>query len=182
MSPGLPRRIAVIGCPGSGKSTLAIRLAEETGLPVYHTDLMGWRPGWRRTPFAIYRTKMKTIVSRSAWIIEGTSPRTLELRFARADIIIWLSPPMTICMFRVIWRTWLNLGRNRNTVAAGCPERFSFGVIKKIVFFDRRTNARIEQAIEVCGVAGRTLRSGSIAEIERLNVGALRSFLSREET
>ena len=35
-------RAIVIGCPGGGKSTFARALAEKTGLPLHHLDMMYW--------------------------------------------------------------------------------------------------------------------------------------------
>ena len=39
----MARRILMVGCPGSGKTTFALRLAEKTGLPLFHLDSVYWR-------------------------------------------------------------------------------------------------------------------------------------------
>ncbi len=40
------KRVMITGGPGSGKSTLAIKLADKSGLPLYHMDHIHYRPGW----------------------------------------------------------------------------------------------------------------------------------------
>ena len=39
----MAQRILIVGCPGSGKTTFALRLAEKTGLPLFHLDSVYWR-------------------------------------------------------------------------------------------------------------------------------------------
>ena len=38
------QRVMIIGCPGAGKSTFARALAEKTGLPLIHLDLIWHKP------------------------------------------------------------------------------------------------------------------------------------------
>lgn len=40
------KKIVVIGNNGSGKSYLSNALAELSGLPLVHLDLLYWRPNW----------------------------------------------------------------------------------------------------------------------------------------
>lgn len=38
------KRIMLIGSGGSGKSTLARELGEKLNIPVYHLDVLFWKP------------------------------------------------------------------------------------------------------------------------------------------
>jgi hypothetical protein len=44
------RKVAVFGNAGGGKSTLARRLAEVTGLPLYHLDRIQFNAGGGKVP------------------------------------------------------------------------------------------------------------------------------------
>ena len=102
------RRIAIVGSGGSGKSTLARRLAAITGLPVIHLDMEFWRPGWEQTPKDEWAAKMETLIQSESWIIDGDYGGTMEIRFATADLVIFLDISRYICLFRVLKR------RNKN--------------------------------------------------------------------
>ncbi|MCH5316325.1 MAG: AAA family ATPase [Eubacterium sp.] len=39
-------KIIVVGCPGAGKSTFSRKLAEKTGIPLYHLDALYWKEDW----------------------------------------------------------------------------------------------------------------------------------------
>ena len=38
------KKILVIGCPGAGKSVFSRRLSKILGIPVYHLDMVYWKP------------------------------------------------------------------------------------------------------------------------------------------
>jgi len=97
-------RIALIGCPGSGKSTLARQIAEKTGHPVIHLDYQYWQPGWVPVPKDEFRAMQEQWVRSERWIIDGFYGGTLELRFAAADLVIFLDLPRLLCAWRVIRR------------------------------------------------------------------------------
>ena len=40
------KRVIIIGGNGSGKTTFAYKLAEQTKLPLVHTDSIYWRDNW----------------------------------------------------------------------------------------------------------------------------------------
>jgi len=97
-------RIAVIGCPGAGKSTLSREIAEKTGHPLIPLDYENWQPGWVPTPKDEWRAKQAQWVQGERWIIDGNYKGTLELRFAAADLVIFLDLPRWLCAWRVIKR------------------------------------------------------------------------------
>ncbi len=121
------QRIAVIGSGGSGKSTFADELSRITGLPLFHLDEYYWRPGWAETPSDEWRVVQSALVAHDRWIIEGNYSNTYDLRFARVDTVIVLSPPRRVCLYRVIKRVVVNW--HRDAQAQGCPERFDISFL-----------------------------------------------------
>ena len=92
------KKIIVIGNNGSGKSYFSRKLAEITGLPLIHLDLLYWSEGWThpsREEWAKIQTKL---VAREQWIIDGMHISTLEIRFKEADAIYFLDIDTSVCL------------------------------------------------------------------------------------
>lgn len=94
----MDNKIIVIGCPGSGKSTFSIKLAEKTGLPLYHLDKIYWKSSTEnlnRLEFAFEQIK---IFAKNRWIIDGNYNHTLEMRIKRAELVYFLDLPTDVCL------------------------------------------------------------------------------------
>ncbi len=103
---GAMRRVAIIGSGGAGKSTLARLLGERSGLPVVHLDRHFWSAGWiEPAPDEWVRT-VQRLADEDTWISDGNYGRTMEIRLARADVIVFLDFPRWRCIPRVLRRTW----------------------------------------------------------------------------
>jgi len=98
------RRVLVIGSPGAGKSTLATRLATALALPVHYLDLHHWKPGWVYRDAADARERVRAIVETPAWVMDGNFAETFDLRMPRADTLVWLDYPRSICVRRIVMR------------------------------------------------------------------------------
>ena len=96
-------RISIIGHPGSGKSTLAKQLGEILGLPVWHCDLILFKPD-RTQDTKAASEEIIQIASQDKWIIEGTYKRTLEYRFAVSDVVIYLNFTEDFCLQSIMDR------------------------------------------------------------------------------
>ncbi|MCL2195827.1 MAG: AAA family ATPase [Oscillospiraceae bacterium] len=94
-------RIAVIGCPGSGKSTLSRKIAERTGHPLIHLDYENWQPGWVPTPRDEFIAKQHEWVAGERWLIDGNYQGTVEIRYAAADLVIFLDLSRWLCIWRM---------------------------------------------------------------------------------
>ncbi len=92
------KKIIIIGCPGSGKSTLARRLKKKTGLPLYHLDLIWHKPDKTNIGKEKFDAKLKKILKRKRWIIDGNYGRTLKLRLEECDTAILLDFPTDVCL------------------------------------------------------------------------------------
>lgn len=102
------RRVLVIGSPGAGKSTFARELARRTGLPLTHLDAEYWRPGWVRPRVAEWEVEMRGLIAAAAWILDGNYTTTVLLRAARADTVVVLDYPRTLCLYRAVRRAIFN--------------------------------------------------------------------------
>ena len=60
------------------------------------------------------------------WIMDGNYGRTLPVRLAAADTVIFLDLPRVVCTWRVLKRQVRWLGRVRPDAAPGCPERLTW--------------------------------------------------------
>ena len=76
------KEILVIGCPGSGKSVFSRRLSGILGIPVYHLDMVYWKPDVTEVPREVFDEKITEIMNRDEWIMDGNYGRTLSYRLA----------------------------------------------------------------------------------------------------
>jgi len=134
----LVKRIAILGNCGSGKTTLGVNLSKILNIPLYHLDQYYYKPNWEKAPFEEYLEIHNTLCKQDKWIIDGTGTRTLAHRLQRADCIIFLDIPRSICLWRVFKRLLINWGKVRFSSASGCKERFNFGFFKWVWNFDKR--------------------------------------------
>ena len=92
--------MAVVGAVGSGKSTFARTLSKRTGLPLLVLDDLYWRDGPVPSDDEWVR-KHDALVSMNRWVIDGDYRAVARARFARADTVIWIDPPLV--------RRWSNI-------------------------------------------------------------------------
>ena len=98
------RRVIVTGLAGSGKSTFSRSLAAKTGLPLIHLDLHFWKPGWVAPPEGEWREQQRRLLAGDAWIADGNYHETLDLRLERADTVVFLAMPWSVCAGRALRR------------------------------------------------------------------------------
>ena len=142
------RRIAVIGCCGAGKSTLSKELHSKLGVPLCHLDQLYWKSGWVERSQEGFLSRVSQVVSKSEWIIEGNYKSTFDIRFQRADIIVWLDYSRSICIYRTLKRIVTGYGKVRFDMAKGCPECFDWEFIKYVWRFNKISRPAIVNALE----------------------------------
>lgn len=91
-------KVVVIGSPGAGKSTFARRLRDVTGLPLYYLDMLWHKPDQTTISREEFDTRLKELVKRDSWIIDGNYQRTLESRLRECDTIFLMDFPVDVCL------------------------------------------------------------------------------------
>jgi len=133
------KRFAIIGLPGSGKSTFADKLGKLLHIPAHHLDRHRFEPGGKKRDKKEFLSIQKALVDEESWIIEGCSFSTFEMRFARADILIYFHFPRYVC----IWRLFKRLFNHEK--AFGSLRVINWELLKYIWNFDREKRGRIEE-------------------------------------
>ena len=165
------RRILIIGAGGSGKSTLARRLAERTGLPLIHLDMLYWHPGWVQTSHDEWDRVIAELTGRDRWITDGNYGRTMPQRLAACDTVIFLDLPTWLCVWRLFKRLWQYAGRRRPDLAAGCKERLSADFVLWVWQYRRRRRPEVLERLAAIGTTKQVFILRSPAEVERFAVG-----------
>jgi adenylate kinase family enzyme len=144
------RRVLVIGCGGAGKSTLARQLGPILGLEVIHLDTHFWKPGWVETPDAEWDEIVRDLTRREAWIMDGNYSRTLPLRLAAADTVLFLDFARWRCMARVVRRVMRHRGRTRADLGERCPEHWDLAFLRWVWGFKKRSRPRLIEMLARC--------------------------------
>ncbi len=92
------KKVIVIGSPGAGKSTFSRKLQNITGLPLFYLDMIYHRADKTTCSAEEFDEKLKGILERDQWIIDGNYARTLPLRLKQCDTVFWLDYPLEVCL------------------------------------------------------------------------------------
>ena len=130
-------RIIIIGCGGAGKSTLARKLGEKLDLPVVHLDKLFWNPGWEHKTREEFDALLAEELAKDRWILDGNFDRTLTMRMARCDTVIYLDFNRVACLLGVLKRVITTYGRVRPDMGDGCPEKFDLQFLKWVWGFNK---------------------------------------------
>ncbi len=103
------KRVIIIGCPGSGKSHFSRALAEYVPLPLYHLDMLYWKPDRTTVSKEVFRERLDEVLSKETWIIDGNYGSTMEMRISQCDTVFFFDLPLEVCLAGVRER----IGRTR---------------------------------------------------------------------
>lgn len=92
------KRAVVIGCSGSGKSVFSRKLRDVTGLTLYCLDMIWHKPDGTNILREEFDEKLRSIISRDSWIIDGNYQRTLETRIKACDTVFLFDLPTETCI------------------------------------------------------------------------------------
>ena len=134
-----PKKFAIIGLPGSGKSTFATRLGKTLNIPVHHLDRHMFEPGGKKRDKQEFIAIQKAMLDEPAWIVEGCSFSTFEMRFAKADILIYFHFSRLLCYFRIFKRIF-----NYKKEYGGL-RIITWELLKYIWNFDKEKRTKIEE-------------------------------------
>ncbi|MEX6505649.1 hypothetical protein [Jiella sp. M17.18] len=146
--PTIGRNVMVVGSPGSGKSTLAREIAGRFGHRLIHMDRIYWTAGWRLRPALDQLRMVEAAIDADGWIFDGNHTTSVQIRAKRADTLIWLDLPRSLCIARVLKRVATGYGRVRQDMAEGCPERLDIGFLRWVWTFPRHSRPGLERLFD----------------------------------
>lgn len=142
------KRVLIVGCSGSGKSTLGRRLGKLLELPVVHMDQHFFRPGWVVKEDEEWTKIVADLIAQDSWVMDGNYSNTLPSRIKRADTVIFLNFPTWFCLYRVFKRWLTNIGKTRQDVAPGCPEKIDLEFLGYVVNYNRKSRLKMLKIME----------------------------------
>jgi adenylate kinase family enzyme len=133
-----PRRVLALGSPGSGRARIIELLASRFGLPIVTLDhekrVIGHdASAWRR--------RVAELAQTATWAMMGNDSEALDLPVRRADWLIFLNLPMSVCLMRVV-RAALG-GAGAADVGGGL-----WRAVKEVWEFPTEIAPHVAQAIE----------------------------------
>lgn len=91
------QKVMVFGKPGGGKSTLSKRLSVATGIPYFSLDFIEFNQDGTRVPADEFLAAHSTLVSKSAWIIDGLGTlSSFWKRVDAADTLVYIDLPYSV--------------------------------------------------------------------------------------
>lgn len=133
------QRIAIVGLPGSGKSTFASKLGKTLNIPVHHLDRHMFEPDGKKRDKQEFIAIQKAMLNEEAWVVEGCSFSTFEMRFATADVLIYFHFSRLICFLRLFKRIF-NYKKEFGGLRA-----VTWEILKYTWSFDKEKRTRIEE-------------------------------------
>lgn len=98
----------IFGLPGSGKTTFASFLSKELGLPLYHLDRYFFEANWKERNYEEFLSIQERFVQTERWIIDGNATKSLDMRWKRADLVIYFRFNRFLCLWRLIKRVFFS--------------------------------------------------------------------------
>lgn len=90
--PTMYKRIMIIGRGGSGKTVFADKLGKALGRSVTHLDKLFWMPGWVQAYTSQeWGRVIQELADQDEWILDGNYSRSIDIRFARADTVVFFN-------------------------------------------------------------------------------------------
>lgn len=136
-------KIMIFGRPGSGKSTFALHLSRQLNVPVYHLDKIFYVNNWIERNYQEFLNMQQDLITKDHWIIDGNATKSLELRYAQADLVIYFLMPRLTCLWRILKRK-LFKDPQIDDRAPNCPERI---MNLKFLIYTWTFNKRVQKQI-----------------------------------
>lgn len=100
------QRINVVGTSASGKSTFARQLAQQLGLAYIELDDLFWLDDWQQSQDQDFFRKIQYAIDQAphGYVIDGNYTRTIPIKWASIDTVIWIDLPFHLNVYRAIKR------------------------------------------------------------------------------
>ena len=92
------KKIIVIGCPGSGKTTFSKKLAEKTGVALFHLDAIWHKADRTHISREEFDERLGELLALESWIIDGNYSRTVKRRIEASDTVFLFDLPTEACL------------------------------------------------------------------------------------
>ena len=142
------KRILVLGSSGAGKSTFTRELGKRLGIETIHLDSHYWQPNWTGTPAEEWNQKLKALLERDSWVMDGNYPTSLSQRLKYADTVIFLDRGRIKSLLRCVGRLFKYRGQNRPELASGCNEKIDLDFLKWIWNYPRDVKPGMMETLE----------------------------------
>ena len=119
------------------------------------------------TPDDEWDALIQRLIAQDQWIMDGNYGRTLPMRLAAADTIIFLDLPRLVCTWRIIARSWRYFGHSRPDVAPGCPEQVTWEFVSWVWTYPSRRSPAILRRLEAVRLEKQVVILRSAREVER---------------
>lgn len=136
------KRVMVFGVPASGKSTFSMRISELLNLPLYHIDRYFFVENWRLRDAKEFLDIQEKLVEQEKWVIDGNAITSLEVRYAKADLVVYFHFSHWVCLWRAVKRVFHRDPRIDDR-PAGCPNTLSWRFLYVLWVFDRLVKDKI---------------------------------------
>lgn len=137
------KKIMIFGRPGSGKSTFALKLHKATNIPIHHLDKHFYEANWAEREYQEFLDIQQAIVNEDNWIIDGNSTKSLEMRYAKADLVLYFNYPKWLCLYRIFKRLFVK-DKELDDRADSCKETVRWSLIKYMWGFENRVKNLID--------------------------------------
>lgn len=110
------KRINVVGTSATGKSTFSRVLATKLGLHYIELDNLFWLDDWQECPDEIFFAKIEAEVSNftQGYVIDGNYTRSIPVKWAEIDTVIWLDLPFSVNLYRSVKRIFQRASSQKN--------------------------------------------------------------------
>ncbi|MGE3260298.1 MAG: adenylate kinase [Bacteriovoracia bacterium] len=126
-----PKKIVVIGDSCAGKTTLAKTLASALNVKHVELDALHWEPGWKEADKKAFQERLTAALTDESWVVDGNyTSKTEELVWTRAEMVIWLDPPLATILYRFVLRSFTR-AFTREVLWDGCRESLRNSIFKK---------------------------------------------------
>lgn len=138
----------LIGSGGAGKSTLAREIGKKLHIEVIHLDTIMWKPGWKFVKKEEQIAIQQELVQKEEWIIDGNYGGTMDIRFEKADTILFLDYSRYLCLYRALKRMVQYKSKTRPDMIEGNDERLDFNFLKWIWNYPKKKKPQIMEKLQ----------------------------------
>lgn len=140
-------RICIVGGAGSGKSTLCRILSKKLNLPAVHIDAINFGPNWVQNDTNVRDNTILEKALEEKWIIDGNYDKTLQARFDRADLIIFLDYS-TPALIKGVSKRFLKSPYKEKQEVPNCKERLNWHFTKYVLTYNKKKRPLIMEKLK----------------------------------